>query len=58
MYWVDHIVLVHHVNKHKRPPCIISGAATHFARDCHTPEADMRTQNYMIFTQAEVNGFK
>lgn len=53
VFWVEHVVLVHHVNTHKQPPCLKCGSSMHFERACKTDSHDMRTKNCIVFDRHE-----
>lgn len=43
--WKGRVIIVHHASRHRIEPCLICGAAGHFARDCKATERELATKN-------------
>ncbi|KAF1333154.1 hypothetical protein FI667_g3024, partial [Globisporangium splendens] len=45
MIWRGRTIVLHHASKHRMAPCLICGAAGHFARACKAAEQELTTNS-------------
>ncbi|KAF1319585.1 hypothetical protein FI667_g13061, partial [Globisporangium splendens] len=43
--WRGRTIILHHASKYRMAPCLICGAAGHFARTCKATEQELKTNN-------------